>query len=1201
LLQTQINKQALLKQQLIQLYFQMDDVGDTINKKKVIDLYKKQTKNEHHIGFTGHFSAGKSSMINFLLGTNVLPKSPIPTSANIVKILKGKGLVNVYYKDNSIEEYVEPYDIDVIQEFCKDKQNIEKLEIQLSDTLIPENVSLLDTPGIDAADNTDRFITESSLHLIDVMYYVMDYNHVQSENNLHFLQKLRDLSIPIYIIINQIDKHQEDELSFSSFKTMIEDTFDEWGITPEAIYYTSSISLDDSNNEIKLLQESFFNDLKFKNNRYDRSEEAIKQLFTDHQQFLKDDYEQKMPDELDSRELDDDKINEVSRQLNKWETQIERLKKDYNAEINMTLKNAYLMPATLRDLSEKFLESEQDNFKVGFIGAKKKTIEERNNRKKKFLQSLQQTIESTIEWKLREKLNDLLHAYDIQTKQLGEKIQKLTVKYSVDDLLKFISKGATINGQYVLNYTNDISNDIKMKFRQQINGLWKEIELIYRPVVEKEINRFSNEYKELSKQQSIIEQQIEIQNELKNKLVTLNNSFNQPTISNEQIQSFEKMILNRYKIVKMSSSPVNGNQKKTKEINIKSDQKDDANKKYQSKSVLKAINETVKLLETLDGFDHYLESLKIQKEKLTNRDITIALFGAFSAGKSSFSNALFGEKLLPSSPNPTTAVINRITKSNEENKHGTVKISFKNEETMLNDVQRVMSNLGQNNEKSFIKLTQNILKEQSDLEDKYRSFLQAINTGYDFVANYIGQTMVLPIDQFADFVTDETKACFIETVDLYHDNQLTQKGITIVDTPGTDSVNARHTNVAFDYIKEADAIIYVTYYNHAITSADRDFVMQLGRVKESFALDKMFFVVNAADLAQSDEDLELVTHYVNEQLVGLGIRHANIYPISSKMSLLEKTKEKQLNRKMDQFEQEFYTFIEEDLLQLTMQTAIREIERVKGTLEQQLHAATIDGSEQENYINKLKRIKEDSINLVNKESGTVLQQQTLERIERQLHYVIERLSIRFHDLFSEHFNPTTVTETGRAVNKQLKKNSEKLLDHVGYELLQEMRAVSLRLETFLNDLLQQKHEQFQLEISEVSSEILFSTFEPFTWNTPKFKQAFKNFNLNLFTKTLRIFKNKKSFFENNEREIMKEKFYDVLLPFAKIYVQENESLMMEHYKEQLTNSLTKLKNKNIVTIENEVDNQLRIITRPIDINELQMTNESVKQILSDNI
>src|SRR5699024_7916629 len=109
--------------------------------------------------------------------------------------------------------------------------------------------------------------------------------------------------------------------------------------------------------------------------------------------------------------------------------------------------------------------------------------------------------------------------------------------------------------------------------------------------------------------------------------------------------------------VKMRSSPVNENKKNTKGMNTESKQKNDANKNYQSKSILKAINETVKLLETLDGFDYYIKSLKIQEDKLINRDITIALFGAFSAGKSSFSNALFGEKLLPSSPNPTTAVI----------------------------------------------------------------------------------------------------------------------------------------------------------------------------------------------------------------------------------------------------------------------------------------------------------------------------------------------------------------------------------------------------------------------------------------------------------------------------------------------------------------------------------------------------------------
>ena len=45
--------------------------------------------------------------------------------------------------------------------------------------------------------------------------------------------------------------------------------------------------------------------------------------------------------------------------------------------------------------------------------------------------------------------------------------------------------------------------------------------------------------------------------------------------------------------------------------------------------------------------------------------------------------------------------------------------------------------------------------------------------------------------------------------------RLTAQGIVLVDTPGADSVNARHTGVAFNYIKNADAILFVTYYNHA--------------------------------------------------------------------------------------------------------------------------------------------------------------------------------------------------------------------------------------------------------------------------------------------------------------------------------------------------------------------------------------------------
>ncbi|MDI5787950.1 dynamin family protein [Bacillus licheniformis] len=53
------------------------------------------------------------------------------------------------------------------------------------------------------------------------------------------------------------------------------------------------------------------------------------------------------------------------------------------------------------------------------------------------------------------------------------------------------------------------------------------------------------------------------------------------------------------------------------------------------------------------------ESIPAQTERLHTRQFTLALFGAFSSGKSSFANALCGRKVLPSSPTPTTATINK--------------------------------------------------------------------------------------------------------------------------------------------------------------------------------------------------------------------------------------------------------------------------------------------------------------------------------------------------------------------------------------------------------------------------------------------------------------------------------------------------------------------------------------------------------------
>src|SRR5699024_1986670 len=157
------------------------------------------------------------------------------------------------------------------------------------------------------------------------------------------------------------------------------------------------------------------------------------------------------------------------------------------------------------------------------------------------------------------------------------------------------------------------------------------------------------------------------------------------------------------------------------------------------------------------------------------------------------------------------------------------------------------------------------------------------------------------------------------------------------------------------YIKDADAIIYVTYYNHAITSADRDFLMQLGRVKEAFELDKMFFIVNASDLAQDETELKLVLDYVEEQLLQFGIRQAKIFPISSKLSIEEMVGNEELNDEMKAFEYHFYTFVEEDLAQLTIEGAVWDMNRATATLQSFIESANLSDSEKEHFVRNLEQ------------------------------------------------------------------------------------------------------------------------------------------------------------------------------------------------------------------------------------------------------
>src|SRR5699024_854884 len=154
---------------------------------------------------------------------------------------------------------------------------------------------------------------------------------------------------------------------------------------------------------------------------------------------------------------------------------------------------------------------------------------------------------------------------------------------------------------------------------------------------------------------------------------------------------------------------------------------------------------------------------------------------------------------------------------------------------------------------------------------------------------------------------------------------------------------------------------------------DREFLIQLGRVKDVFSLDKMFFIINAADLASSDKELQMVTDYVRQNLITYGIREPRIYPVSSQIALAGKQRQQTALIKssgMQRFEAEFTQFSMHELTDIAVQAAHDDMQRIKQTLQTYLDLAQEDSHIREEKRQRVQDRKNQMIQVVQSEDIT---------------------------------------------------------------------------------------------------------------------------------------------------------------------------------------------------------------------------------------
>ncbi len=1189
--------------------------GNEETAQKAKQLAIKLQEREYAIAFCGHFSAGKSTMINTLIGENILPSSPIPTSANLVKVKAGEDYAKVYFNEGRPLYYKAPYDYSMVKSYCKNGDEITSIEISKSKTKLTTGTAILDTPGIDSTDDAHRIATESALHLADLVFYCMDYNHVQSEVNFMFTKELTEEGKEVFLVVNQIDKHREEELSFLQFQESVKESFASWGVKPGRIFYTTLKEPNHPHNELKDLQTFIAEKVLMKDQLLELSvSNTLKKLIQEQMVFESNqnkDTIEKLEQKLnvlteDEKNSLQGKVVELQQQLDLQLEALNQQKRELELVINDILKNAYLMPFQTRELAEKFLESRQREFKVGLLFSKNKTEQERQARLLAFSSDMQEKVKSQLEWHLKDAITRFIKQVDINSADLLTKIQEYSVPFTSELLLKAEKKDARLSGEYVLNYTNDVAESLKNLARRELEPFMDDFLKIQGGKIsskaakwEEELKVIKDFYHTWSELKAITDSQQKSKHTMEQ---FLSGNLNSNEIRDREIEKL--LTVNEEFEIMSSRESVAVNSAKKVEKTIETPIETPKYSGLQVKDVVRKLKTAANLLNAVPGFKTSSEELTLTSERLTNRGFTIALFGAFSAGKSSFANALIGQKILPVSPNPTTAAINKIMPVTEVNKHGLVKVKFKCEENLLEEVKRSLHlfELSTESLDHAVTVIQKIDPNNSflDVQGKvHYSFLTAFLRGYKFAKNHFGDTLQTKLEEFADYVAKEEKSCFVESIELYYDCELTRHGITLVDTPGADSINARHTGVAFDYIKNSDAILFVTYYNHAFSKADREFLIQLGRVKDTFSMDKMFFLVNAIDLARDEEEVQEVLGYVTEQLIQYGIRMPHVYPVSSMLGLKEKEEEIKDGSRLEQFEKRFYSFIENDLTEIALTSAMSELNRVNHVLKAFIHHAKQNQEKKDSYLLTLQDQEAAIGNLLRKEDQEKNLQKRLNLETDELaFYIKQRVFYRFNDFFKEAFNPSLLKDDGRSMKQALQRGLEEFLTSIGYDFAQELRATSLRIESFIEKLLLEVEQLLEGSIADINKDISFHSYEKRAWKSIEFANAFENLEAHLFKKALGYFKNPKSFFERNEKRLMMEELEVILSPIANSYVEEGSQRLKEHYQEVMKVEIQTLKEQMARECQDYYEGLRAALSDETSISNLEETGRKLEELLS---
>jgi GTP-binding protein EngB required for normal cell division len=194
------------------------------------EIFGRLEKSLLHVAVLGQFKRGKSTLINALLGNEVLPSSLLPLTSIPTLVKYGeKPCAVIEFKDGSSQDI----EIERLSEFVTEKGNpanergVERAELYCNAPLLAGGIVIIDTPGIGSTFTHNTDVTTGFLPHCDVGLFLTSPDPPLTEVEAEFLDLVSRRVTHLIFILNKIDclpQEGVDEVGSFLEKTLSENT-----------------------------------------------------------------------------------------------------------------------------------------------------------------------------------------------------------------------------------------------------------------------------------------------------------------------------------------------------------------------------------------------------------------------------------------------------------------------------------------------------------------------------------------------------------------------------------------------------------------------------------------------------------------------------------------------------------------------------------------------------------------------------------------------------------------------------------------------------------------------------------------------------------------------------------------------------------------------------------------------------------------